>query len=128
MNVQFWPRVGYGICSTTATFDELADALQSQYYQILPMGGVVRTTTRESRMIASGFFGVGLPHPGVEALAAMSNKLLMHYGCSTSVGQLLKTSLGYLLLELGMSFQPLQLSYAKYSSWATHSWLAPPRS
>ncbi|KAL9190098.1 hypothetical protein ACHAXT_007309 [Thalassiosira profunda] len=123
MNVQFWPRVGYGICNTTATFDELADALQSQYYQILPMGGVVRTTTRESRMIAPGFFGVGLPHPGVEALAAMSNKLLMHYGCSTSVGQLLKTSLGYLLLELGMSFQPLQLSYAKYSSWATHSWL-----
>jgi len=41
----------------------------------------------------------------------MSNKLLMHYGCRTALGTLLKTSYSMLLLEVGVSFQPLQSSY-----------------
>jgi len=44
LKVQFWPQVGYGLCSTTATFRELEQALHRQYYQILPLGGVVRHT------------------------------------------------------------------------------------
>ena len=51
LKVQFWPRVGYGLCSTTATFRELEQALHRQYYQILPLGGVVRHTTVASRTI-----------------------------------------------------------------------------
>jgi hypothetical protein len=35
----------------------------------------------------AGFFGIGLPHLGVEALVAMANKLLMHYGCKTATGR-----------------------------------------
>jgi hypothetical protein len=79
LNVQFWPRVGYSLCSSTATYDELESALQKQYYQILPLGGFIRTAPLESRMVDAGFFCPGLPHPGVEALTAMTNKLLMHY-------------------------------------------------
>ncbi len=41
LKVQFWPWVGYGLCSTTATFTMLERALNQQYYQILPLGGVV---------------------------------------------------------------------------------------
>ena len=59
-------------------------------------------------MIDSGFYGVVPPHPGVEALIGRSNKLLMHYGCKSAVGLLLKTSLELLLLEVGMGFQVLQ--------------------
>ncbi len=59
-----------------ATLDELENALHKQYYQILPLGGVVRTTTVASRTIDTVFFGVGLPHLGVEALVATANKLL----------------------------------------------------
>jgi hypothetical protein len=84
LKVQFWPRVGYGLCSSMATLDELENALHKQYYQILPLGRVVRTTTVASRTINAGFFGVGLPHIGVEALVATANKLLMHYGCNTA--------------------------------------------
>ncbi len=51
------------------------------------------------------------------------NKLLMHYGCCTALGTKLQTSLGLLLVELGMSFQPLQLSYADYGNMVTTSWL-----
>jgi hypothetical protein len=86
LKVQFWPRIGYGLCSSTASFNELDRALHRQYYQIFLLGGVVRTTTVESRTIDAGFYGVGLPHLGVEALIAMSNKLIMHYGCNTAVG------------------------------------------
>jgi hypothetical protein len=84
LKFQLCPQIIYGLCSSTATFDELSNCLRRQYYQILPLGGVVCTTTIASRTIDSGFYGIGLPHLGVEALVAMSNKLLMHYGCNTA--------------------------------------------
>jgi len=121
--VQFWPRVGYGLCSSTATLDELENALHRQYYQILPLGEVVRTIMVASRTIDAGFFGVGLPNLGIEALVAMTNKLLMHYGCNTATGKLLQTSYSLFFVEAGLSFQPLQESYAQYGSLVTHSWV-----
>jgi hypothetical protein len=92
LGAQFWPRVGYSLCSSTATYNELETALQKQYYQILPLGGIIRTAPPESRMVDAGFFCPGLPHPGVEALIAMTNKLLMHYGCRSAPGDFMKTS------------------------------------
>ncbi len=123
LKVQLWPRIGYGICSSTATFKELSMALHPQYYQILPLGGIVRTTTVESRTIDSGFYSMGLPHLGVEALIAMLNKLLMHYGCNTATGQFMQVSYSLFLVELGISFQPLHESYSKYGFLSTHSWM-----
>jgi hypothetical protein len=61
LKVQFWPRVGYGLCSTTATLPDLEKALHKQYFQILPLGGVVRTAAVGIRTIDAGFYGVGLP-------------------------------------------------------------------
>jgi hypothetical protein len=81
LKVQFWPWVGYGLCSTIATFSELEQALHRQYYQILPLRGVVHSAPVGSRTIDTGFYGVGLLHVGIEALITMRNKLLMHYGC-----------------------------------------------
>jgi hypothetical protein len=123
MKFQLVPRIVYGLCSSTASFDDLSNALRKQYYQILPLGGVVRTANTDSRMIAPGFFGIGLPHLGVEALVAMSNKLLMHYGCDTATGRFMRASHSLFLLELGISTQPLQESYEKYSFLSTHSWM-----
>jgi hypothetical protein len=116
-------RVGYGLCSTTATLSELEKALHKQYFQILPLGGVVRTATVGSRTIDAGFSGVGLPHVGVEATIAMANKLLMHYGCKTATGRFMQISCTLLLVELGLSFQPLQAEYKKYNHLVTHSWM-----
>ncbi len=107
MRVQFWPRVGYGLCSSTATIQELENALHRQYYQILPLGGVLRTTTVESRTIDAGFYGMGLPHLRIEALIAMTNKLIMHYGCNTATGKLMQTSYSLFYVEAGLSFHPL---------------------
>jgi hypothetical protein len=55
LKFQLRPRIIYGLCSSTATFDELSNAMRQQYYQILPLGGVVRTTAIASRIIDPGF-------------------------------------------------------------------------
>ncbi len=123
LKVQFWPRIVYGLCSSTASFHMLDRALHRQYYQILPLGGVVRTTTVESRTIDAGFFGLGLPHFGVEARIVMSNKLIMHYGCNTAVGRFMKASYSLFLVEMGLSLQPLQESYEQHSFLLTHTWM-----
>ncbi len=81
----------------------------------------MQTTTVASRTIDAGFFGVGLPHLGVETLVATANKLLMHYGCNTATGKLKQASLFF--VKAGISFQPLQESYAQYGCLVTHSWM-----
>ncbi len=37
---QFWPRVGYGICSTSASWEELDQCLRRVYWQLIPREGV----------------------------------------------------------------------------------------
>jgi hypothetical protein len=106
-----------------ASFQELDRALHRQYYPTLPLGGVVCTTPVESRTIDTGFFGVGLPHPRVEVLIAMTNKLLMHYGCKTATRQFMQTSYSLLFAELGFLFLPLQEWYNCYGFLVTHSWI-----
>ncbi len=77
------------------------------YGKMLPLGGIVQTALKGIRQLDQGFYGASLPHPGVEVIVEQSNKLLMHYGCCTALGTELQTSLRLLLVELGMSFQPL---------------------
>jgi hypothetical protein len=54
---------------------------------------------------------------------AMPSKLLMHYGCDRATGEFMRASHSLFLLELGISSQPLQESYVKYSFLLTHSWM-----
>jgi hypothetical protein len=90
---------------------------------MLPLCGVLWSTPVGSRSVDVGFFRVGLPHLGVEALIAMSNKLLMNYGCNTATGHFMRISYSLLYLELRLLFQPIQESYQKYGHLATHSWV-----
>jgi hypothetical protein len=106
-----------------ATLLELKLVLLPFYGKMLPLGGTVWTAPKGIRQLDRGFYGAGLPHPGVEAIVEQSNKLLTHYGYHTAMGTKLQTSLGFLLVELGMSFQPLQLSYTNFGNMVTTSWL-----
>ena len=120
---QLWPKVSYGLCSNTASLADLSSALQKQYFQLVPLGGIIRSAPVSLRQLDLGFYGAGCPHVGVECTLAQVNKLTMHYGCLSNNGRKLSMSLGYMTLELGLSFQPLQLSFELYSTWTTHCWL-----
>ena len=47
----------------------------------------------------------------------------MHYGCRTALLTELQTSLELLVVDLGLSFQPFQVSYEHFGDWVTTSWL-----
>ena len=110
LDCQFWPRVGYG-------------CLSKQYYNLLPLGGMIRTAPRAVRMPGKGFYGIGCPHPGVECFVGQVSKLLMHYGCPSNIGEKMKISFHQLVIELGMTDQPFQLSYKLFKNHVTWSWL-----
>ena len=120
---QLWPRLGYGLGAIGARWEELAGALQRVWYDVLPMGGVICTARKPTRQLSRGFYGIGCPHPGVESLVQQMQKLLLHFGCQSSLGLQLKISLSHLIIELGMSVQPLQESYADFKEHVTWCWL-----
>jgi hypothetical protein len=47
----------------------------------------------------------------------------MHYGCPSTIGEKLKISYNQLVIELGLSEQPFQESFATYKEHVTWSWL-----
>jgi hypothetical protein len=123
LDCQFWPRVGYGLCCNLADLVTLKDSLASQYFKLLPLGGVIRTAPRAIRQLSKGFYGVGCPDPEVECLIGQVGKLLMHFGCSSNLGGKLKISYLQLVVELGLLEQPFQESFSHYKDMVTWSWL-----
>jgi hypothetical protein len=120
---QMWPSVKYGFCCNMATLPELDSVLMPLYEKMLPLKGIVSKANWGIRQLDRGFYGAGFPHPGVEATLEQANKLLMHYGCRTALGTELQTYLELLVVDLGLSFQPFQVSYKHYGDWVTTSWL-----
>ena len=106
MDHQLWPKVSYGLCTLSAPWKELDGCLKNKWWQIVPMGGLIRSAPKEIRDTNTGFYGAGCPHVGVECMIAQVNKLLMHYGCPSNDGLKLKASLEFLMLELGLGDQP----------------------
>ena len=64
-----------------------------------------------------------MPPLSVECALGHINKLLIHFECPASLGFEMKTSMGLMNLELGVSLQPFQESYVRYGSWTTPYWL-----
>ncbi len=54
---------------------------------------------------------------------AQINKLLIHYGCQSSLGLKMQLSMELLIAELGLSLQPFQQSYKRFGEWVTPVWL-----
>ncbi len=108
---QFWPRVRYSICSTSTSWEELDQCLRRIYWQLVPRGGVQGSTAVPLCQLDRGFYGIGCPHPGIECLIAQITKLLVHYGCQSSLGIQMQVIMELLLTELGILAQPLQESF-----------------
>ena len=113
---QLWPKLSYGLCSLSASWKELDDCLRTKWHKIVPMGGLIRTAPAMIRDTNIGFYGAGCPHVGIECFIAQINKLTMHYGSPSNDGLNMRVSLEFLITEVGLSVQPLQLSYEAYGS------------
>ncbi len=116
---KFWPKVKYGLSANTSSFQELSTAMHKPYYWMAPIGGLIRSARRELRALDSGFYGLGYPHWGIEAMVEAYRKFYTHYGTSTTLGVQLQMSLELLICEVGISNQPFTLNYKRYGSFAT---------
>ncbi len=125
VDCQFWPRLGFGICNNSASWKDLESCLQRVYWQLVGRGGVRRSALVALRQLDKGFYGIGCPHQGVECLIAQLTKLMVHYGCRSGVGLQLQVSMEMMIIELGLSLQPLQESFCTYVKWVTNTWLKP---
>ena len=94
--------------SNTSHWHKLKDCLKKQWWQLITLGGVIRTTTAGVRQTSRGFYGVGCPHVGVELFVEKTNRVLMHYVCQSNLGLKMNILLEYMILEMGISLQPLQ--------------------
>lgn len=119
MGVKFWPRVKYGLCATSERYDALVEAMHKPYYLLCPLSGVIRSAKRELRYLDTGFFGVGFPHWGAEAIVESTNKLMTHFGTQSLLGVQYQLSVELMAIELGIGPQPFSASYKKYQSRVT---------
>ena len=78
---------------------------------------------REIRQTSKGFYGAGIPHPGVECFVQQIKKLQAHYGCDSNLGLKMSVSIEMLIVELVVSVQSFQESFKKYKDWVKWSWM-----
>eukprot|EP00804_Cyclotella_cryptica_P006975 CCRYP_007113-RA/>CCRYP_007113-RA protein AED:0.75 eAED:0.75 QI:0/-1/0/1/-1/0/1/0/1178 len=116
---KFWPKIKYGLCANTSTLNDLIAAMHRPYYWMAPIGGMIRSAKREIRYLDTGFYGLGFPHWGIEALVEAYKKFFVHFGMSTVIGVQLQVSIENLIVELGVSPQPFLLPYSKYHQRST---------
>jgi hypothetical protein len=116
---KFWPKCKYGLCGNNASYDDLTAAMDKPYYLLCPLGGIIRSAKKELRYLDTGFYGVGFPHWGIEAIIESTNKLMTHFGAQSLLGVQYQMSAELLAIEVGMGAQPLLLDYEKYGPWAT---------
>ena len=121
---KFWPKLKYGLCASTATYEELVQAMHKPYHLMVSVGGVIQSAKREIRYLEEGFYGVGFPHWGIESLVESTNKLMTHVGAKSLVGTQFQMSLELLMLELGLTDQPFLQDYNKYKDWVTPTMLS----
>jgi hypothetical protein len=123
LDKQFWPGVSFGISSVCTPFATFEDCLMKVYYDLLPLCGIRRLVKHELRQLEREFYGVGLPHPGVECFIGQLNKLSTHYGSSSGLGVHMQVSMEVFIIEGGVSMQLLSEPFSRYGKWVTHCWL-----
>lgn len=65
---KFCPKLKYGLCANTCSYDELVDSMHKPFFWMAPLGGLIPSTKREVRYLDTGFYGLGFPHWGIESL------------------------------------------------------------
>jgi hypothetical protein len=100
-NSFYLPSLGYGMCTTTLSFQECEDIQRPVINAILPKMGINR---KESRAVVFGtaqFGGLGLDHLSTLQGHSRLQYLLGHIQCGHHTGQLMIILIEYTQLECG---------------------------
>ncbi|KAL3795211.1 hypothetical protein ACHAWO_011196 [Cyclotella atomus] len=97
---EFWPKCKYGLCGNNASYDNLTKAMDKPYHVLCPLGGVIRSVKRELRYLDTGFYSVGFPHWGIEAIIESTNKLMTHFGAQSLLGVQYQVSVELLVIKV----------------------------
>jgi hypothetical protein len=116
---KFWPKIKYGFCNNTAPYEALVSAMSKPYNWITPLGGLIRSAKQELRFLDSGFYRLGFPHWGIEAVMAACNKFFVLYGTNMLVRVPLCMSVEVLIIENGLSTQLFLQNFLKYEDEVT---------
>jgi hypothetical protein len=97
------------------------EAIMSPILQYaLPAMGICRNFPRALVFRSTKYMGIGIKHIHILQEIARLKDILNHTYTGTITGQIYRTSLEYLLLELGMSTDISAMDYNNYHSLATN--------
>lgn len=106
LDCQFWPSVGFGLSCNLAKLDDLQESLLKEYYNLLPLGGVIRTAPAAARQLGKGFFGIGCPDVGIECFVGLGP--LQHGHEDESLVQSIGDRTGHFRAAVAGVLRPLQ--------------------
>ena len=107
LNCQLWPKLGYGIGCISLPWKLSEVCLRKIWWQLIPMGGIIRLVPRDVRQINTWLYGAGCPHPGVTCVVQKVSNIQTHCCCKTNMGLKMSASLELLIIEVGGSAQSL---------------------
>jgi hypothetical protein len=110
------PKIHYPLAATTLTLDQCKYFMAPILQGGLPTSGIVRTLPHTLVYGTTRYQGLGLPSLYTEQGISHITKLLQHGAKDNITGQLLRSSLEALQLELGTSAFPLDLQHSSMAS------------
>ena len=122
-NLQLWPSLRFGLGTLTNDVEAADELLSSYDYIMLPFLGVVRTIKKGWRKLHTTFGGVGLFHLPTEQFICRLNIFMQHYHTSSALSKKLDVSLKYLMLQLGCTCCPFELSYGDWGFLSPLCWV-----
>jgi hypothetical protein len=99
-----------------------AKLLDNVDYKTLNVLGILHNITKGLRKIHATFGGFGLHDLATEQLINRVNMLFQHYHMSTNLSRKLDASLGYLQLQIGNPYNPLEQDFFRWGYLAPLSW------
>ncbi len=107
---QLWPSVKYGLCCSMATLPELEYVLLPFYGKMLFIGGHCANGSKRNPTTGPRILWCRPPTSRGGGNRGAVKQTADALWLRTALGTELQTSIGLLLVELGMSFQPFLLS------------------
>ena len=119
-----WMSLKWPMPATCLTEDQIEQIMRPALKVALPRIGFVSTFPKDLVHATKKYQGLAIPHLFVHQLATHIQKMLRFCHSSSLTGELLRTSMQQLKIELGTQGSILELPFKTYGGLATCGWIA----